>query len=83
MAGKAWRRYLIWDNEEQTWEGHLAQVLLTKCAEVVEKATHVMEEHGYHVKEELKGELWYSSTYSSVFQILHCDNLIVTHAPTA
>ena len=43
------------------WEDHLAQVLLTKPAKVVQETTEVLEEHGYHVKE-LKSELYYRST---------------------
>ena len=66
------------------WEYYLCQVLLTKTAEVVQEAMQVLEEHGYCVEEELKSELYYSSTLCQVvFQVLHCDNLIVTHAPTA
>ena len=73
MAGKGWE-----------WEDHLCEVLLTKPAEVVQEATQVLEEHECHVKEELKGELYYSSTLCQVvFQVLHYENLIVTHAPTA
>ena len=67
------------------WEDHLRQVLLRKPAEVVQEAIPVLEEHGCHVeKEQLKSELYYSSTLCQVvFQVLHYDNLIVTHAPTA
>ena len=44
----------------------------------------MVEKHGCHVKKELKSEFYYSSTLSQVvFQVLHYDNLIVTHAPTA
>ena len=68
---------------EWEWEDHLCQVLLMKPAEVVHEAVHVLQEHGCRVKE-LKSELYYSSTLCQVvFQVLHYDNLIVTHAPTA
>ena len=73
MAGNRWE-----------WEDHLCEVLLTKPAEVVQEATQVLEEHECDVEEELKGELYYSSTLCQVvFQVLHYENLIVTHAPTA
>ena len=66
------------------WEDHLCQVLLTKPAEVVQEAIQLLQEHGCRVNEELKSELYYSSTLCQVvFQVLHYDNLIVTHAPTA
>ena len=66
------------------WEDHLYQVLLTKHADVVQEAVQMLEEHGCHVKKELKSGLYYSSTLCQVvFQVLHYDNLIVTHAPTA
>ena len=62
----------------------LTQVLLTKPAEVVQEACQVLEKHGCHVEEELKSELYYSSTLCQVvFQVLHYSNLIVAHAPTA
>ena len=65
------------------WEDALCQVLL-KPAEVVLEATEVLEEHGCRVNEKLKSEFYYSSTLCQVvFQVLHCDNLIVTHEPTA
>ena len=76
MAGKGleWREL----------EDHLCQVLLAKPAEVVQEAIQVLEKHGCDVDEELKSELYYSSTLCQVvFQVLHYDNLIVTHAPTA
>ena len=61
----------------------LTQVLLTKPAEVVQEAYQVLEKHGCRVKEELKSELYYSSTLCQVvFQVLHYANLIVAHAPT-
>ena len=64
-------------------EDHLCQALLTKPAEVVHEAIQMLDEHDCHVKE-LKSELYYSSTLCQVvFQVLHYDNLIVTHAPTA
>ena len=47
------------------WEDHLAQVLLTKPAEVVQEACQVLEKHGWSVKE-LKSELYYSSTLCQV-----------------
>ena len=67
-----------------TWEDHLCQVLLTKPAEVMHEAIPVLEKHGCDVNEKLKSELYYSSTLCQVvFQVLHYDNLIVTHAPIA
>ena len=70
--------------KKEGWEDHLAQVLLTKPAEVMQEACQVLEKHGCRVKEELKGELYYSSTlFQVVFRILHYANLIVVHAPTA
>ncbi|MDA8003150.1 MAG: hypothetical protein MPL62_17845, partial [Alphaproteobacteria bacterium] len=66
------------------WEGYLCQVLLAKPAEVMWEAVQMLQEHGCHVKKKLKSELYYSSTLCQVvFQVLHYDNLIVTHAPTA
>ena len=65
------------------WEDYLSKVLLTKPAEVVQKASHVLEKHGFPVKNELKSELYYSSTLCQVvFQVLHYASLIVAHAPT-
>ena len=53
------------------WEYHLNQVLLTKPAEVVQEACQVMEKHGCHVEEELKSELYYSSTlFQAAFRVL-------------
>ena len=73
MAGK----------EEWEWEDHLAQVLSTKPAEVVQEACQVLKKHGWPVKEQLKSELYYSSSLCQVgFQVLHYANLIGTHAPT-
>ena len=46
--------------KERWWEEHLNQVLLTKPAEVVQEACHVLEKHGCPVEEELKSELYYS-----------------------
>ena len=72
MAGK----------EEWEWEDHLAQVLSTKPAQVLQEACQVLELHGYPVKK-LKSKLYYSSTlFQVVFQVLHYGNLIVAHAPT-
>ena len=66
------------------WEYHLGQVLLTKPAEVMQGAVQVLEKHGFFVDVELKSELYYSSTLCQVvLQVLHYDNLIVTHGPTA
>ena len=57
-----------WEWEE--WEDRLAQVLLIKPAQVVQEATQILEEHGCHVNEELKSELYYSSTLCQVvFQV--------------
>ena len=68
---------------KERWEDHLNQVLLTKPAEVVQETSQVLEKHGCSVREELKSELYYSSTLCQVvFQVLHYDNLIVAHAPT-
>ena len=54
------------------WTDHLAQVLSTKPARVVQEACSVLEKHGCSVKKELKSELYYSSTLSQVvFQVLH------------
>ena len=65
------------------WEYHLAQVLLTKPAEVVQEACQVLEKYGCSLKMGLKSELYYSSTFCEVvFQVLHYANLIVAHAPT-
>ena len=65
------------------WEDHLAKVLLTKPAEVVQEACQVLEKRGCPVKKELKSELYYSSTLCQVvFHVLHYANLIVAHAPT-
>ena len=67
----------------QEWKDHFCQVLLTKPAEVVQEAVQMLKEQGCHVKE-LKCELYYSSTLCEVvFEVLHYDSLIVTHAPTA
>ena len=72
MAGKGRR-----------WGGHLALVLTTKPAEVVQEACQVLEKLGWPV-EKLKSELYYSSTLCQVvFKVLHYANLIVAHAPTA
>ena len=66
MAGK----------ERWECEDHLTQVLLTKPAEVVEEACKVLEKHGCQVEEELKSELYYSSTLCEVaFRVLHYANL--------
>ena len=54
------------------WAHHLNQVLLTKPAEVVQKACQVLEKHGCPVKKELKSEFYYSSTLCPVvFQVRH------------
>ena len=79
MAGK-WRLLSEWLDRED----HLCQVLLTRPAEVVQEAAQVLQNCGCHIMEELKSELYYSSTLCQVvFQVLHYNNLIVTHAPTA
>ena len=41
---------------------HLNQVLLTKPAAEVQEACQVLEKHGCYVEEELKSELYYSSS---------------------
>ena len=45
---------------ELEWEDQLAQVLLTKTAEIVQEACQVLEKHGWPVKKDLKSELYYS-----------------------
>ena len=67
------------------WEDHLCQVLIMKPVKVVLEVVQVLEKHGCYVNvKKLKSELYYSSTLCQVvFQVLHYDNLIVTHAPTA
>ena len=65
------------------WGEHLARVLLTKPAEVVQEACQVLEKHGYPVEKKLKSELYYSSTLCQfVFRVLHYANLIAAHAPS-
>ena len=55
---------------------NLNQILSTKPAEVVQEACQVLEKHGCPVKEELKSELYYSSTLCQVsFRVLHYANL--------
>ena len=46
-------------------EDHLALVLLTKPVDVVQEACQVLDKHAYHVEEQLKSELFYSSTLLS------------------
>ena len=41
------------------WEYHLAEVLSTKSAEVVQEAFQVLEEHGCPVKTELKSGFYF------------------------
>ncbi len=48
------------------WEDYLLNVLSTKPAEVVQEACQVLEKHGCRVDEELKSELYYSSTLCQV-----------------
>ena len=48
--------------EEWEWEDHLAVVLSTKPAEIVQEAVEVLEKHGCRVKM-LKSGLYYSRTY--------------------
>ena len=58
------------------WEDHLNHILSIKPAEVVQEACQVLEKYGCRVKEELKSELYYSSTLCQVvFQVLHYANL--------
>ena len=58
------------------WEDHLDQVLSTKPAEVVQEACQVLENRGCRVEEELKSELYYSSTLCQVvFRVLRYANL--------
>ena len=40
------------------WEDHLSQVLLLKPTEVAQEAVRMLKEHGCHVDEELKSELY-------------------------
>ena len=64
------------------WDDYLTPVLSTKPAEVVQEACQVLEKHDYRV-EELKSEVYYSSTVCQVvFQVLHYANLIAALAPT-
>ena len=64
------------------WEVHLTHVLSVKPAEEVQIACLVLEKHGYPLEEELKSELYYSSTLCQVvFQVLHYANLIGAHVP--
>ena len=56
MAGKG----------KKSWEDHLNHILLTKPEEIVQEACQVLEKHGCPVKEELKSELYYSSTLCQV-----------------
>ena len=44
--------------KEGWWEDHLAKVLSTKPAEVVEEACRVLEERDWPVKKQLKRELY-------------------------
>ena len=58
------------------WEDYLNHVLLKKPTEVVQEACQVLEKHRCRVKEELKSELYYSSTLCQVlFRVLHYANL--------
>ena len=59
------------------WQDHLALVLSTKPAGVIQEVIQVLEKHGRPVKEELKSESYYSSTLLQViFQVLHYANVI-------
>ena len=51
---------------KEEWENHLALVLSTKPAEVVQEACQVLDEHDYSLEDELKSELYYSSTLGQV-----------------
>ena len=53
-------------NKRWEWEYHLALVLSTKPADVVQEACQVLEKRGCHVEKELKSELYYSSTLCQV-----------------
>ena len=58
------------------WEDYLNHVLLKKPTEVVQEACQVLEKHDCRVQEELKSELYYSSTLCQVvFQVLRYANL--------
>ena len=58
--------------EGRWWEDHLNHVLSTEPTEVMQEACHVLKKYGCHVHEELKSELYYSSTLCKVvFQVLH------------
>ena len=67
---------------KENWEDHLALDMSTKPVEVVQEACQVLEKQGCRV-EDLKSELYYSSTLCQVvFQVLPYANLIVAHALT-
>ena len=58
------------------WENYLNHVLLKKPTEVVQEACQVLEKHDWGLQEELKSELYYSSTLCQVlFRVLHYANL--------
>ena len=80
MRMESWNWEERWEWE---WEDQLAQILSTKPAEVVQEACQVLEEHDCRVEEELKSELYYSSTLCQVvFQALHYANVRVARVPT-
>ena len=54
--------------KELCWEKHLAEVLSTKPAEVVQEAIQVLKKHGYPVKKELKSGLYYSTDAKFFFE---------------
>ena len=48
----------MFTQESLEWKDYLVHILLSKPAEVVQKATEVLEVHGCPVKKELKCELY-------------------------
>ena len=58
------------------WENYLNHVLLKKPTEVVQEACQVLEKHDCRLQEELKSELYYSSTLCQVlFRVMHYAHL--------
>ena len=53
------------------WEDHLAQVLLTKPAEVVQKACQVLEKHGCPMRKNLKSE-FHALLFDITFPLCIC-----------
>ena len=60
--------------ERLEWESQLAQILVTKPAEVVQEACQVLGKHDYPENKELKSELYLLVpliTWSAMFADLH------------